>query len=650
MGCQRMKYKVRFPKLGRFPSRGISRKSFTHLRGVADVIRNEFDESYYLSANPAVREANIDPLIHFAQYGWTEGRNPSPNFSVKYYLEKNPDVRDAGINPFWHYIVKGRSEGRSPQPASGGAKEVPGTAPEDGPLELMRGAFDSKYYLRNNPDVAESGVDPLQHFSEIGWKEKRDPTPQFSVEYYLEANPDVQEAGINPFWHYLVRGRAEGRSARHPGGFKSDALLVAKPLEEVVNSWRRKNAPDNLVDPSEILEHVRAAEAGGSRKIIISVGHDNYREVSGGVQYCIQHEEVEAIKRGIVYLNLHPYKPIPRLSHNQEVIDVPVSLVLNGRAVGVTLSSSVAQVVEELCETSSKVEVVIHHLMGHSLEQIATVVQATGDPSCKLWLHDFFTLCPSYVLQRNNVSYCAAPPVASNACELCLFGRERVDHLERVKKFFETIEVDVIAPSRFAADFWLSRTTVTAAKLSIAPHANIIWSDSSVEREENARIRIAFVGYPAMQKGWPVFREIVETLRDPSNGLEFLYFGNTKVDTNGVAEVAVHVTAEKPNAMIDALDDYSIDFVIHWASWGETFSFSTYEAIASGAYVITNALSGNVAAAVAEFQRGVVLDSVSELKDFLTDGRAKTMAKEVRRNRQKKSGTLVRSNISLDLK
>jgi serralysin len=59
--------------------------------------------------------------------------------------------------------------------------------------------------------VAKAGIDPLQHYEQFGWKEGRDPGPNFSTSHYLAVNPDVKLAGINPLDHYVLYGQAEHR-------------------------------------------------------------------------------------------------------------------------------------------------------------------------------------------------------------------------------------------------------------------------------------------------------------------------------------------------------------------------------------------------------------------------------------------------------
>jgi glycosyltransferase involved in cell wall biosynthesis len=71
-----------------------------------------FDPRYYFDANPDCRRADVDPLLHFIEFGWKEGRNPSSLFSVNDYLDMYKDVQTAGVNPLIHYIKFGRMEGR----------------------------------------------------------------------------------------------------------------------------------------------------------------------------------------------------------------------------------------------------------------------------------------------------------------------------------------------------------------------------------------------------------------------------------------------------------------------------------------------------------------------------------------------------------
>lgn len=73
------------------------------------------------------------------------------------------------------------------------------------------GLFDSNYYLINYPDVRRADVDPIMHYITFGWKEGRNPSPNFDTIRYIENNADVRTANINPLVHYIQFGRKENR-------------------------------------------------------------------------------------------------------------------------------------------------------------------------------------------------------------------------------------------------------------------------------------------------------------------------------------------------------------------------------------------------------------------------------------------------------
>ena len=71
-----------------------------------------FDERYYLTTYEDVRKADIDPIKHYLNHGWEEGRNPSEKFDTNFYLETYPDVKAARMNPLIHFIKFGVYEDR----------------------------------------------------------------------------------------------------------------------------------------------------------------------------------------------------------------------------------------------------------------------------------------------------------------------------------------------------------------------------------------------------------------------------------------------------------------------------------------------------------------------------------------------------------
>src|SRR5690606_1567660 len=105
-----------------------------------------------------------------------------------FYLENNVDVAQAGMNPLVHFSLYGLQEGRDPNQW-----------------------FDTSWYLEQNPDVAAAGMNPVEHYWLYGWTEGRTSSPFFDGNSYLAFNSDVREAGMNPLDHWISYGQFEGR-------------------------------------------------------------------------------------------------------------------------------------------------------------------------------------------------------------------------------------------------------------------------------------------------------------------------------------------------------------------------------------------------------------------------------------------------------
>lgn len=119
-------------------------------------------------------------------------------------------------------------------------------------LRYIRGfrEFDRAYYLENNPDVKESGVNPFKHYMETGWREGRNPGAHFSSSFYLGVYEDVQQAQVNPLDHYVRFGKKEGRKA---------FPVVHVDVEEVKQVFDAKfylaNNPDVALNGVEPFQH-----------------------------------------------------------------------------------------------------------------------------------------------------------------------------------------------------------------------------------------------------------------------------------------------------------------------------------------------------------------------------------------------------------
>ncbi|MBE7198018.1 MAG: hypothetical protein INR70_09455 [Parafilimonas terrae] len=72
-----------------------------------------FDEEYYRSWYADTCQYPHGLARHYLDLGWREGRDPSGHFSTDGYLDANPDVRAAGVNPLVHFLEVGFAQGRT---------------------------------------------------------------------------------------------------------------------------------------------------------------------------------------------------------------------------------------------------------------------------------------------------------------------------------------------------------------------------------------------------------------------------------------------------------------------------------------------------------------------------------------------------------
>lgn len=107
-------YIYRLLRLFHFISKDkYKKKTAKYTREYKTIARSKlFDKKWYLEHNPDVKKTGTDPIQHYLNYGWKEGRNPSKKFDGNMYLKVNSDVTNAKVNPLVHFELHGKKEGR----------------------------------------------------------------------------------------------------------------------------------------------------------------------------------------------------------------------------------------------------------------------------------------------------------------------------------------------------------------------------------------------------------------------------------------------------------------------------------------------------------------------------------------------------------
>ena len=189
------------------------------------------------------------------------GRRLRAIFDSDFYLKQNPDVRDAGIDPLRHYLRHGAAEDRAPHPL-----------------------FQPRYYRMRCAGKLPPGVNLFAHFLDAG-ASAVSPHPLFDCDAYRTAYPEVIAQNVNPLGHYLRRAQPViGGIDRHSGSADQRARPRRRGASaaSVSSNGRRRSDPRQfavkivlpLCDPVPVISlfHALACRGGDAAAVSGRVG------------------------------------------------------------------------------------------------------------------------------------------------------------------------------------------------------------------------------------------------------------------------------------------------------------------------------------------------------------------------------------------
>lgn len=614
-------------------------------------VRPYIDETFYRTyLTPNQLEA-VDCAAHFAYRGWQEGMSPSAEFNIRDWVAHYPDAKRFLVNPL---LIKLEQDSGAFQPilrrpiASSEPGELPANLTEipqptqeesqkpdqemrqlgltDDQIALMRPEFSQSYYLSQNSDVVEAGVDPLMHYVMEGWKEGRNPNKEFDTAYYLLANEDVVAAGLHPFWHYLAEGRREGRRPCRPGGHKRRTIDAARAPEQRTEGYLPPENEKSLTDAN--LRKIRSALKHVNKGLVVSLSHDCYVRSVGGTQIFISDEEQKFRRGGYSYLHLSPM--IPRLALAPNSADFGVRVVMDGVFIGAGTVASVLALLKATRDSKvQKPKLVVHSLLGFNRQVMLDLYNTLQPVESFYWLHDYSSICAGFNLLRNDLEFCNAPPVNSMVCRVCVCGPGRSAHLSEMSSIFAACNFTVLAPSQYTLDLWRAKSNLPSARSDVHWHWHLKEGlPPKGKRARRAAVRqivVAFVGYPMPSKGWPAFAALV-TQRHEDSRYKFLHLVTPGTPSlSEVETISTAVTSADRGATVGLLRANQVDIVLVLSTWPETFSFVAHEALVAGAAVVCMVDSGNVAVLVERTGRGSVIKDEADLLEYFSGSRAQTL-------------------------
>jgi hypothetical protein len=123
------------------------------------------DRGWYLERYPDVAAAGMDPVHHYLDCGWREGRDPRRDFSTCGYLAVHEDVARSGRNPFVHYLRRGGPKGPARDIAPTKTRGILGVVADASGAHLFPALVAALLLLRDSGKAA----DPVWIIAVAAW-------------------------------------------------------------------------------------------------------------------------------------------------------------------------------------------------------------------------------------------------------------------------------------------------------------------------------------------------------------------------------------------------------------------------------------------------------------------------------------------------
>ena len=293
-----------------------------------------FDAAWYLARYEDLRQAAVDPFLHFVSFGVFELRSPHPLISMRRIYDDNRElffseggcaslirVLNENLSDPSDYFDLGFYLERYSE-----AREYPGGAlrhfVETGAAEQLSPNlyFDPRAYADRYPDVPQDALGALRHFIEAGDREARVPSANFDPQWYQRAYPDAGRSGLPPLRHFLLIGRGEERQPRDPRALQRGVPQETEIADELPS--------DGASDTERGEERYRALREWLAERRRIEIGSFVERDIRP-----VRLDDARSALRALAF----PPAPMPKVSilipcHNELAVTVECLLsILDSR-------------------------------------------------------------------------------------------------------------------------------------------------------------------------------------------------------------------------------------------------------------------------------------------------------------------------------
>lgn len=368
------------------------------------------------------------------------------------------------------------------------------------------------------------------------------------------------------------------------------------------NEWKSERMDDN------------------KEKCIIIISHSNYRIRSSGVEKYLSEISELIIHKKIHCIHFFPVIEVNKKYRKLGIDRFYMGINVDGEYAGIVEAKDVDRLCGEIINGFQVEGVQIHHLKGWKMDVLKDILHRI-DKEIRLFIHDHMMTCPNNLESNNFAVHCNGNIHVPSAehCVGCPDFDDAIVVYSGIKGLLKDISDKigfVVVPSEICRDIWLQSYGYLNKNIVIRDHNKYsVYVEPYIQTE---CLRVALIGGISEHKGINEWKQLVNSFKGKKN-IEFFYLGVGDYSDNNVKNVKVDFWDKSLPSMKDALLQNQINCVFLWSLYPETYSYTFYEAMSAGCFVLTNKRSGNICLSAGKFGNGRIFEDVSEVVDFLED-------------------------------
>ncbi len=274
-----------------------------------------------------------------------------------------------------------------------------------------------------------------------------------------------------------------------------------------------------------------------------------------------------------------------------------------------------------ICSLLKVNEIIINNLVTFpdvcKILKVLEELKSLQDVKVKTLIHDYFMICPSYVLLNKDGKFCGIPDIED--CRKCISKHSMaympvkwadIEDWRGAWFYLLNISDDIICFSKSSKQLLLKaypelrreRISVNPHKVSFVKKANLVKNDKT--------LNIGILGTITYPKGLGIVEEMLKYIDDKRLKVSIKVIGTMPVKVKS-SKLFVSGRYDQKD-LVSLIEKNRIDIIFIPSVWPETFSYTTEEAIQTGLPVAVFNL-GAPAERVKVYDNGLIVSEINAI-------------------------------------